>query len=159
MEKKECYFGGSKSAKGGSKSASGYGPGESKSASGFGPGGPNPRGVQIRCDTGSHSKKVNRVLFVRRYRRRFSSSWFRLSYEPRSCREYKIPLTARLGVLSGSIPVEFFTGRHNKPSKFCELGACSCPIGGFLSVLILAYSPLPRTTCTGSVAFASSSWM
>ena len=44
--------GGSKSAKGGSKSASGYGPGGSKSASGFGPGGPNPRGVQIRCDTG-----------------------------------------------------------------------------------------------------------
>ena len=33
--------GGSKSAKGGSISASG-----------FGPGGPNPRGVQIRCDTG-----------------------------------------------------------------------------------------------------------
>ena len=37
---------------GGSKSASGYGPGGSKSASRFGPGGPNPRGVQIRCDTG-----------------------------------------------------------------------------------------------------------
>ena len=32
---------------GGSKSASGYGPGG---------GGPNPRGVQIRCDTGGHSK-------------------------------------------------------------------------------------------------------
>ena len=77
--------------------------------------------VQV-LGAGSHSKKVNRVLLVRRRRRRFSSSCFRLSYEPRSCREYKIPLTARLGVLSGSIPVEFFTGRHNKPSKFCELG-------------------------------------
>ena len=37
---------------GGSISASGFGPGGSKSASGFRPGVPNPRGVQIRCDTG-----------------------------------------------------------------------------------------------------------
>ena len=44
--------GGVQIREGGSKSASGYGPGGSKSASGFGPGGPNPRRVQIRCDTG-----------------------------------------------------------------------------------------------------------
>ena len=31
----------------------------SKSASGFGPGGPNPRGVQIRCDTGSPVFSIN----------------------------------------------------------------------------------------------------
>ena len=33
--------------------------GGSKSASGFGPGGPNPRGVQIRCDTGSPVFSIN----------------------------------------------------------------------------------------------------
>ena len=36
-------------------------------------------------------------------------------------------------------------------------GVFSCSIRGFVSVLILAYSPLPGTTCTGSLAFPSSS--
>ena len=44
--------GGSKSAKGGPNPLADMDRGGSKSASGFGPGGPNPRGVQIRCDTG-----------------------------------------------------------------------------------------------------------
>ena len=46
-------MGGFKSAKGVQIREGGPNPRRgSKSASGFGPGGPNPRGVQIRCDTG-----------------------------------------------------------------------------------------------------------
>ena len=43
-------------------SASGYGPRGSKSASGYGPGGPNPRGVQIRWDTGLYRMEGLRVF-------------------------------------------------------------------------------------------------
>ena len=42
------FVGGSKSAEGGSISASGFGPGGSISVRGFGPGSPNLGGVQIR---------------------------------------------------------------------------------------------------------------
>ena len=47
--------GGSKSAKRGPNPLADMDRGGSKSASGFGPGGPNPWGVQIRCDTGTHN--------------------------------------------------------------------------------------------------------
>ena len=35
------------------------------------------------------------------------------------------------------------------------MGALSSQMHGFLSVFILEYSPLPRITCTGSLAFMS----
>ena len=49
-------MGGSKSAKGGPNPLADMDRGGSKSASGYGPGGPNPRGSKIRCDTGSQDR-------------------------------------------------------------------------------------------------------
>ena len=37
------------------------------SASGFGPGGPNPRGIQIRCDTGTWLMLVSSGACVKSY--------------------------------------------------------------------------------------------
>ena len=70
--------GGSKSAKGGPNPLADMDRGGSKSASGFGPGGPNPRGVQIRCDTGINKHYYTKVIFkLTQVRVSFSEEIFR----------------------------------------------------------------------------------
>ena len=52
--------------------------------------------------------------------------------------------------LSNSLPGDII----NHPNFVSlAIGLFSCPIRGFVSVLILAYSPLPRTTESGFFVF------
>ena len=55
-------------------------------------------------------------------------------------------------LLSNSWPGDMI----NQPNFVSSaMGALSSWMHGFVSVFILAYSPLPRITCTGSLAFVS----